>query len=217
MPHRHPAVLAKMAATLDVVTGGRLALGLGAAWNHAECDAFGLPLGSARQRMDRFDEGVEVVDRLLTSASTTFSGRYYRLAAARCEPKPVQRPRPPFTIGGSGERRTAAAVARWGHHWDLGFTPPAAVPGKLAALARHCDRIGRDPGEITVSAVVRTAAGTRRRDLGAVVDDIRSYGEAGCHLALVEALAGDPAEAHAEVERLTAACGPLASAGRSAR
>jgi F420-dependent oxidoreductase-like protein len=216
MPHRHPAVLAKMAATLDIVTGGRLALGLGAAWNHAECDAFGLPLGSAGERMDRFHEGVEVVDRLLTGATTTFVGRYYRLTDARCEPKPAQRPRPPFTIGGSGERRTAAAVARWGDHWDLGFTPPAAVPGKLAALAGHCATVGRDPAEITVSAVVRTASGRRRRDLAAVVDDIRAYQDAGCHLALVEALADGHAEARAEIERLTTACAPLASAGRTA-
>jgi F420-dependent oxidoreductase-like protein len=209
MPHRHPAVLAKMAATLDVVSGGRLAIGLGAAWSHAECDAFGLPLGSAQERSDRFAEGIEVIDRLLTSASTTYSGRYYQLRDARCEPKPVQRPRPPFTIGGSGERRTAAVVARWGDHWDLGFTPAVDVPRKLAALARHCDQVGRDPAEITVSAVVRTAAGPRRRDLGAVVDDVRAYEDAGCHLALVEALADDPADARAEVERLTAACHPL--------
>jgi F420-dependent oxidoreductase-like protein len=212
MPHRHPAVLAKMAATLDVVTDGRLALGLGATWNHAECGAFGLPLGSTRERMDRFDEGVEVVDRLLTAPTTTFSGRYYRLTDARCEPKPVQRPRPPFTIGGPGERRTAAAVARWGDHWDLGFTPPAAVPGKLAALAGHCAALGRDPAEVTVSAVVRTAGSDGRRDLAAVADDVRAYEDAGCRLALIEALADDPAGARAEIERLTAACEPLASA-----
>src|SRR5580704_10118898 len=137
MPHRHPAVLAKMAAALDLGSGGRLELGLGAAWYQQELDAYGIDLGTMRQRMDRFDEGVEVIHRLLTEPSVTFSGRYYRLADARCEPKPAQRPRPPIVIGGTGERRTAAVVARRADHWNLGFTRPQDVPAKLAALAGH--------------------------------------------------------------------------------
>ncbi len=158
MPHRHPAVLAKMAATLDIASGGRLELGLGAAWNQVECGAYGIDLGSVRIRMDPFAEGVEVIVRLLTEPVTTFDGAHYQLREARCEPKPVQRPRPPVVVGGTGELRTAGVVARWADHWNLGFARPADVPGKLAALARQCDLIGRDPADIDISVVVRTAS-----------------------------------------------------------
>lgn len=212
MPHRHPAVLAKMAATLDIVSGGRLELGLGAAWNQMECGAYGIELGSPRTRIDRFEEGVEVVASLLTNATTNFDGQYYKLTDARCEPKPIQRPRPPITIGGSGERRTVGVVARWADHWDLGFTPPSDVPRKLALLAERCAAIGRDPHEITVSAVVRTTRGDARRDLCEVADEIRAYEEAGCRLALVEAVTNHPDRAGFEIERLTEACRPMACA-----
>jgi F420-dependent oxidoreductase-like protein len=210
MPHRHPAVVAKMAATLDVTTGGRLQLGLGAAWHEVELGAFGIELGDMRTRMDRFEEGVEVIDRLLTSDTTTFSGRHYRLVDARCEPKAVQRPRPPFTIGGTGERRTMGVVARWADHWDLGFTPPADVPRKIDLLAERCAAIGRDPAEITLSAVVRTADHDGRLDLGVVAAQIAAYEEAGVHLAIVEALATDASDAEQEIDRLTTACASVA-------
>jgi F420-dependent oxidoreductase-like protein len=212
MPHRHPAVLAKMAATLDIVSSGRLLLGMGAAWNDRECGAYGIELGDVRTRLDRFEEGVEVVARLLRDETTTFAGDHYHLLDAHCSPKPIQRPHPPITIGGTGERRTARVVARWADHWDLGFTPPADVPRKLAALAEHCDAIGRNPHDITISAVVRTAQGTQRRELGEVAQDIEHYAAAGCDLALVEALASAPDDAVAEVESLTRVCLPLAAA-----
>jgi len=88
MPHRHPAVLAKMAAALDVISGGRVELGLGAAWNQMECSAYGIDLGSLRTRMDRFEEGVEIIAGMLTNDTTTFAGEHYQLDDARCAPKP---------------------------------------------------------------------------------------------------------------------------------
>jgi F420-dependent oxidoreductase-like protein len=202
MPHRNPAVLAKMATTLDHVSGGRFELGLGAAWNHLECDAYGIELGSLRTRMDRFAEGLEVVTSLLTEPVTNFAGEHYTLRDARCEPKPVQRPRLPITIGGTGERRTLPLVARWADHWDLGFTAPADVPRKLELLAGECAAIGRDVREIAISAVVRT----EHRHLAEVVDEVDAYERAGCQIALVEAL---PQEG--EIERLTEALEPLAA------
>jgi F420-dependent oxidoreductase-like protein len=209
MPYRHPAVLAKMAAALDITCGGRLELGLGAGWYQRECDAYGIELGPVGTRMDRFEEGVEVIHRLLTSETTTFSGHHYQLRDARCEPKPLQRPRPPILIGGTGERRTARVVARWADHWNLGFARPQDVPGKLAALAGHCADVGRDPGQIDISVVVRTAARNERRDLGEVADEIAAYEAAGCHVAMVEARADHPDAARDEIGRLTAACEPL--------
>ncbi|MCU1448540.1 MAG: luciferase [Acidimicrobiales bacterium] len=206
MPHRHPAVLAKMAAALDITCGGRLELGLGAAWYQMECDAYGIELGSLRTRMDRFEEGVEVITSLLTKSSTTFSGRHYQLHDARCEPKPLQSPHPPIVIGGTGERRTARVVARWADHWNLGFTRPESFPVKLGALAKHCAELGRDPADITTSVVVRTADGAGRRDMGEVVDEIRAYEDAGCQVVFVEAVADHPDEANVEIDRLSSAC-----------
>lgn len=212
MPHRHPAVLAKMAAALDVVSEGRLNLGLGASWNDVELGAFGIELGDLRTRFDRFDEGVEVITRLVdpNQETTTFSGEHYRLVDARCSPKPVQ-PHLPVTVGGTGEQRTARAVARWADHWDLGFTRPEDVPAKRKALAEHCATIGRNPDEVTISAVVLTRHGDERRPLDDVVDELERYADAGCTLALVETVASDPDGARAEVERLTTACQPLAT------
>ena len=99
MIYRHPAVLANMAATVDIISGGRLELGLGAGWNQMECDAYGIDLPPLKERFDRFDEGVEAIVGLLSQTTTTFAGQYVRLTQARCEPKPVQQPHPPVTIG----------------------------------------------------------------------------------------------------------------------
>jgi alkanesulfonate monooxygenase SsuD/methylene tetrahydromethanopterin reductase-like flavin-dependent oxidoreductase (luciferase family) len=217
MPHRHPAVLAKMAATVDIISGGRLQLGLGAAWNHMECDAYGIELGAPSTRLDRFEEGIEVITRLLRDETTTFVGEHYRLTDARCSPKPRQHPHPPITIGGAGERRTARIVARWADHWDLGFTPPHDVPRKLAALAEHCKGLGRDPSDITISAVIRTRNATGMRDLHDVTNDIERYAAAGCTLAIVEAAPTDAAQIPVVLDRLMAACRPLAETEKTGR
>src|SRR5205823_5325577 len=92
--YRHPAVLANMAATLDVVTGGRLELGVGAGWNEEECTAYGIELGSLKERFDRFDEALDVIVGLLTNETTDYDGNYFTLRAARCNPKSVQQPHP---------------------------------------------------------------------------------------------------------------------------
>jgi F420-dependent oxidoreductase-like protein len=152
--HRHPAVLANMAATLDIISGGRLELGIGAGWNEEESGAYGLELGSPKERSDRFEEACEVIVGLLTSETTTFSGRYYQLAGARCEPKGVQKPHPPICIGGSGERRTLRTAARFAQHWNfVGGTPPEFAR-KRDVLHQHCRDIGRDPAEILLSSHV---------------------------------------------------------------
>lgn len=112
MHHRHPAVTANMAATVDIISGGRFELGLGAGWNEMESNAYGIELGTLTERFDRLDEGVEVIRSLLDRTVTNFSGRYFRLTDARCEPKPVQA-KLPLVIGGKGRTRTLATVARW--------------------------------------------------------------------------------------------------------
>ena len=162
--YRHPAVLANMAATLDIVSGGRLELGIGAGWNEEESGAYGIELGGPAERSDRFEEACQVIVSLLTQPSTDFAGRYYQLTGARCEPKPVQQPHPPLVIGGSGERRTLRTAARFAQHWNFVGGPPEEFARKRDVLYAHCHDIGRDPKEITL--VQPHPARTPRRGRG---------------------------------------------------
>ncbi len=156
MPYRHPAITANMAATVDIVSGGRFQLGLGAGWYQLEADAYGITLGDTlTERFDRFDECVEIVVRMLTDDVTTFEGRYFTVTDARNEPKGPQRPHPPIVIGGSGEKRTLRTVARWANHWNAAPMEPEVLHHKLSVLERHCADVGRDPGEIEKSIMLR--------------------------------------------------------------
>ena len=148
--YRHPAVLANMAATLDIVSAGRLELGIGAGWNEEESGGYGIELGGPAERSDRFEEACQVIVSLLTQQSTDFAGRYYQLTGARREPKPVQQPHPPLVIGGSGERRTLRTAARFAQHWNFVGGPPEEFARKREVLHAHCHDIGRDPREITL-------------------------------------------------------------------
>jgi len=155
MIYRHPAVLANIAATTDIISGGRLELGLGAGWNEMETAAYGIELPPLRERFDRFDEGVEAIVSLLSNPTTTLAGRYVRLTEARCEPKPVQRPHPPVAIGGRGRTRTLRTAARWAQHWNAITHGPEDWLSLKQTLVEHCGSLGRDPGEITCSVNVR--------------------------------------------------------------
>jgi F420-dependent oxidoreductase-like protein len=158
MPYRHPAVTANMAATLDIVSGGRFELGLGAGWNEMESDAYGIELGTLTERFDRFDEGLEIIRSLLDNETTTFQGEHYEIAEARCEPKPLQN-KLPIVIGGKGPRRTLRAVARWADQWDMPFPEsPDEWTALDELLQQHCADLGRDHKEITRSVHFRYTA-----------------------------------------------------------
>ena len=181
--YRHPAVLANMAATLDIISAGRLELGLGAGWNELECHAYGIDLPPLAERFDRFDEACQVVLSLLSNEHTDFAGTHYQLHAARCEPKPVQRPHPPLCIGGGGERRTLRAVARWAQHWNFPGGGVEVFEAKRKVLAAHCADAGRDPAEITTSTHLRLPA---NGDMGPMVDEAAALAEAGLDLGIVQ-------------------------------
>ncbi len=153
--YRHPAVLANMAATLDIVSDGRLELGIGAGWNEEESGAYGIPLGTPKERSDRFEEACEVITGLLTQETFSFTGSFYQLASARCNPKAVQRPHPPICIGGSGERRTLRTAARFAQHWNFVGGTVEEFTRKREVLHQHCADIGRDPAQILLSSHVR--------------------------------------------------------------
>jgi F420-dependent oxidoreductase-like protein len=182
MLYRHPAVLANMAATTDIISGGRLELGLGAGWNQVECDAYGIELPPLRERFDQFDEGVEAIVRLLSQPETTMEGRYVRLAKARCEPKPIQQPHPPITIGGRGKTRTLRATARWAQQWNAITKDPADWLNLRETLVAHCAQIGRDPAEITCSVNIRLDAAEQ---ISSVVQTTAAYADAGADLAVI--------------------------------
>lgn len=151
MHHRHPAVTANMAATLDHISGGRFELGMGAGWNAMESEAYGITLGTPKERSDRFEEGIEVIVSLLTTTTTNFSGTWYQLENAWCEPKPLQQ-RIPIVIGGKGRQRTLRTAARFADQWDMTFPAEPSEWTELDEVLRsHCEVVGRDHAEITRS------------------------------------------------------------------
>ena len=176
VPYRHPALVANMAASLDIVSGGRLELGLGAGWNEQETEAYGIDLLPIGQRMDRFEEAVEVVDSLLSNEFTTFRGKYFQLEQARCEPKGPQQPRPPIVIGGAGEKRTLRIAARFAQHWNISFVTPDQFLKKNEILLTHCESVGRDSSLITRSVQITSGAD---QDPAEVADDAAALFAAG--------------------------------------
>ena len=166
IPYRHPAVLAKIAATVDIASGGRLELGVGAGWFEPECEAYGIELGSITERFDRLEEALVVIRSLLTKPTTSFTGRYFRLRDAWCEPKATQRPHPPIVLGGKGERRLLPLVAALRQPLELlgrrrrRVHPPARSPGRAlrrrGPRPRRAHALGQRPPQ-------RGRAGSSRR------------------------------------------------------
>jgi F420-dependent oxidoreductase-like protein len=156
--YRHPAVLAKMASTVDVVSGGRLDFGIGSGWFEPEHAALGIPFRTAAERCAMLDEALAVIRALWTQRQTTFDGRYYRLHGAIAEPKPVQRPHPPILVAASGEKRMLRIVARHADAWS-GFGSPEVCARKIGVLAAHCQAEGRDVAAIEKSVLLPAALG----------------------------------------------------------
>ena len=144
--YRHPSILAKMGATLDVISKGRLFMGIGAGWNEEESLAYGIAISfpSNRERLDRLEEAIQIIRKMWTDEPTaTFIGKYYQIKNAYCNPKPIQRPSPPILVGGAGEKRTLEIVAKHADACNL-FGSPETVKTKLNVLKEHCKKVGRD-------------------------------------------------------------------------
>ena len=180
--YRHPAVLANMAAALDVISGGRLELGIGAGWNEEESAAYGIELGTLTERFDRFEEACQVIIGLLSQPTTDFDGKFYQLTAARNEPKGPQRPHPPICIGGSGEKRTLRIAARYAQNWNFVGGTAAEFARKRDVLKAHCAEVGRNPKEILLSAHLRLSDDRGSRG---VIEDAIALGAQGLDLAIV--------------------------------
>ncbi|MBI3325623.1 MAG: TIGR03560 family F420-dependent LLM class oxidoreductase [Nitrospinae bacterium] len=149
--YRHPAVLAKMAATVDIMSGGRLICGLGAAWQKNEHVAYGIPFYTVGERLSRLDEACQVILALWAEHKATFKGRYYQLDDAPLFPKSLQKPHPELLIGGGGERRTLKIAAKYADHWNV-WGGPEVLRRKIRILEDHCAAVGREHASITHSA-----------------------------------------------------------------
>jgi F420-dependent oxidoreductase-like protein len=145
--YRNPALLAKQVTTLDVISGGRAVLGIGAAWHDIEHVAFGYDFPSAGERLDRLEEAVQICRAMFTEAAATFQGRHYRVDGVQNVPRPLRPGGPPIMIGGGGERRTLALVARYADRCNVSGDLDT-VRHKLAVLREHCRDVGRDPATI---------------------------------------------------------------------
>jgi len=144
--YRHPSILAKIGATLDVLSNGRLFMGIGAGWNEEEALAYGIAstFPSVRERLDRLEEAIQIIRKMWTDEPTaTFVGKYYQIKNAYCNPKPIQRPSPPILVGGEGEKRTLEIVAKYADACNL-FGSSESVKRKLDVLKEHCKKVGRD-------------------------------------------------------------------------
>ncbi len=222
--YRHPAVLAKMAATADHISGGRIVLGLGAGWQENEHRAYGIEFSDVKGRLDRLAEACEVITSLFANPTTTFAGEHYQLTDAPLEPKPVRSPLP-ILIGGGGEKRTMRIAAKYANRWNVWGTPDT-LRHKNAVLDRHCEDLGRDPAEITRSAQgllfvmddEEAAAKMRERDLGMpslvgtpdqLVEIVAEYRDAGVDELFVPdfTLPAGPAK-HEVMDRFIEAVGP---------
>lgn len=141
--YRHPAILAKISATLDVLSKGRLFMGIGAAWNQEESFAYGIPFPSTKERLLRLEEVIQIIHKMWTKSTATFNGKYYQIKDAYCNPKPIQKPHPPIMVGGGGERNTLRIVAKYADACNL-FGSIETIKRKLSILNEHCKNVGRD-------------------------------------------------------------------------
>jgi F420-dependent oxidoreductase-like protein len=165
MTFRHPALLARMAAGVDALSGGRLELGVGAGWNVPEHEAFGIPFPPLKQRMDDLENGIRVIKALWSGEKVSLDGERWSLRDAELHPTPAQRPGPPIIVGGGGERRTLRIVARYADEWNAVNLAPDAYRAKLEVLARHCAAEGRDPATIRRSMMCAFIVGRDRAEV----------------------------------------------------
>lgn len=149
--YRNPALLAKMAASLDVISGGRLEFGIGSGYYKNEYDAYGYPFPPLSARTEQLDEGLEIMKKMWTENRPNYKGKYYTIKEAACDPKPVQKPHPPITIGGGNEEYTLKIVAKHANRWNTATGTIEEYKHKLDILKSHCEQIGRDYGEIEKS------------------------------------------------------------------
>jgi F420-dependent oxidoreductase-like protein len=174
--YRHPGLLAKIVTTLDVLSGGRGRLGVGASWYEREQVGLGVPVVPVAERFERLEETLQICLQMWSDDNGPFNGRHYQLAETLCVPQPLSRPHPPILVGGGGEKKTLLLVARYADACNVFGSSPADVAGKLDVLRSHCEAEGRDYDRIekTVLAVIPALA-----DVNAFLAAAREYAALG--------------------------------------
>jgi F420-dependent oxidoreductase-like protein len=188
--YRHPGLLAKIVTTLDVLSGGRAQLGIGAAWYEREHLGLGVRFPPVSERFERLEEALQICRQMWSDDDGPYEGRHYQLAETICSPRPIQQPRPRILIGGSGERKTLRLVARYADACNLFAMNPAEVAHKLEVLERHCELEGRDPATITKTILGMTDP---MSDIDAFLTSMEEYAALGVELVEVMPLSPDPA------------------------
>jgi alkanesulfonate monooxygenase SsuD/methylene tetrahydromethanopterin reductase-like flavin-dependent oxidoreductase (luciferase family) len=191
MTYRHPSVYAAEAITIDHASGGRLELAYGAAWFEAEHRALGIPFPALRDRIDAYEEAVQIVRGLLTTDDFSFEGRHFRVEHATLLPRPVQQPHPPIWIGAGGEKRMMPIAARYADVWHS-WGSPESMAEKSARMTAHAEAAGRDPSEL-----LRASSISLEDDLDTIARNIDAWTDAG----MGYLVCGWPAEGRAAVER----------------
>jgi F420-dependent oxidoreductase-like protein len=189
--YRHPGLLAKIVTTLDVLSGGRAQMGIGAAWYEREHLALGVPYPAVSERFERLEETLQICLQMWSDDEGPYNGKHYQLAETICQPPPVQSPRPPILIGGGGEKKTLRLAARYADACNLFAFEPADIAHKLEVLAGHCETEGRDPAEIktTILGVGSDAAG----DPDGFLSAMEGYAKLGVELVeIVPPTGSDP-------------------------
>jgi F420-dependent oxidoreductase-like protein len=194
--YRYPGLLAKIVTTLDILSGGRAGLGLGAAWYEREHQGLGVPFPPVSERFGRLEEALQICQQMWSDDDGPFEGTYYQLAETICSPRPIQQPAPKILIGGSGERKTLKLVARYADACNLFAGDPAEVAHKLDVLARHCDAEGRDPATIATTIL---GFGNPLDDVDAFLSRMEEYAKLGVALVEVMPPTPDPAGFVAEL------------------
>jgi len=188
--YRHPGLLAKIVTTLDVLSGGRAMLGLGAAWYEREHRGLGVPFPPVSERFERLEETLQICGQMWSDDEGPYEGKHYQLAETICVPQPLSRPHPRILIGGSGERKTLRLVAKYADACNLFASNTNDVRHKLDVLNRHCEAEGRDPAEIEKTVMAR---GNPLDDVGSFVAQMADFQAVGIDLVTVLLPTSDPA------------------------
>jgi len=173
--YRHPGLLAKTVTTLDVLSGGRAQLGIGAAWFDREHEGLGVPFPPLAERFERLEEAIQICLQMWSDDNGPYKGKHYQLAETLCDPMPVSSPRPPILVAGGGEKKTLRLVARYADQCNL-FGSPEEVAAKLDVLRGHCDAEGRDYSTITPTVLVRTNPFEQRDEFLRELDALAALG-----------------------------------------
>ena len=202
--YRHPGLLAKIVSTLDVLSGGRAELAIGAAWYGREHRGLGIPFPPIGERLARLEEAIQICLQMWSDDDGPFTGRHYQLAETLCSPQPLSQPRPRLIVCGGGENKTLRIAALYADESNVIARSPEEVAHKQEVLRRHCEQAGRDPAEVAIS-VLYTGDTLANGDVSRFIDEMQAYARLGVQTVIVIPFAANPV---AFIEQLAASVIP---------